>query len=31
MHNVGDVALNHTADKEQIGVALDLYRDLMGI
>ena len=31
MRNVGDVALNHTANKEQISVALDIYRDLMGI
>jgi 3-dehydroquinate synthase len=31
MNNIGNVALNHTANKEQIGVALDLYRDLMGI
>lgn len=31
MKNVGDVALNHTANKEQIGATLDIYRDLMGI
>lgn len=31
MRNVGDVALNHTANKEQISVTLDIYRDLMGI
>lgn len=31
MKNTGDVALNHTANKEQIGATLDIYRDLMGI
>lgn len=31
MKNVGDVALNHTANKEQINATLDIYRDLMGI
>lgn len=31
MNQVGDVALNHTANKEQIGVVLDIFRDLMGI
>lgn len=31
MRNVGDVALNHTANKEQICTTLDIYRDLMGI
>jgi len=31
MKNVGDVALNHTANKEQIAATLDIYRDLMGI
>lgn len=31
MKNVGDVALNHTATKEQICATLDIYRDLMGI
>lgn len=31
MHAVGDVALNHSGDKEQIGAVLDIYRDLMGI
>lgn len=31
MKNVGDIALNHTATKEQIGVTLDIFRDLMGI
>ena len=31
MNQVGDVALNHTANKEQIGATLDIYRDLMGI
>ena len=31
LHNVGDVALNYTANKDQIGATLDIYRDLMGI
>ena len=31
MRNVGDPALNYTANKEQIGATLDIYRDLMGI
>jgi len=31
MNNVGDVALNHTANKEEIEATLDIYRDLMGI
>ena len=31
MSNVGVPALNHSADKEQIGAVLDIYRDLMGI
>ena len=31
MKNVGDVALNHTANKQQIGATLDIFRDLMGI
>ena len=31
MKHIGDVALNHTANKEQIGVVLDIFRDLMGI
>ena len=31
MRNVGDVALNHTANKEQINTTLDIFRDLMGI
>lgn len=31
MNNVGDVALNHTANREQICATLDIYRDLMGI
>lgn len=31
MNNIGDIALNHTASKEQIGATLDIYRDLMGI
>lgn len=31
LKNVGDVALNHTTNKDQITVALDIYRDLMGI
>lgn len=31
MRNVGDAALNHTANKEQICATLDIYRDLMGI
>jgi len=31
MNHVGDPALNHSASKEQIGVVLDIYRDLMGI
>lgn len=31
MRHIGDVALNQTASKEQIGAVLDIYRDLMGI
>jgi len=31
MSNIGVPALNHSADKEQIGAVLDIYRDLMGI
>lgn len=31
MNNIGDVALNHTANKEQISITLDIFRDLMGI
>lgn len=31
MKHIGDVALNQTANKEQIGVVLDIFRDLMGI
>ncbi|MCF0179581.1 MAG: 3-dehydroquinate synthase [Bacteroidales bacterium] len=31
MRHIGDVALNQIANKEQIGVVLDIYRDLMGI
>lgn len=31
MKNVGDVALNHSANREQIGATLDIFRDLMGI
>lgn len=31
MKGIGDVALNHSGNKEEIGIALDLYRDLMGI
>jgi 3-dehydroquinate synthase len=31
MHHIGNVALNHTANREQIGTCLDLFRDLMGI
>lgn len=31
MNNVGSPALNHSANKEQIGIVLDIYRDLMGI
>ena len=31
MNSVGNAALNHTANKEQIYVTLDIYRDLMGI
>lgn len=31
MREVGDVTLNHTATREQIGVTLDIFRDLMGI
>ena len=30
MHAVGDVALNHTADADEISVTLDIFRDLMG-
>lgn len=31
MLSTGDVALNHTANREQIAITLDIYRDLMGI
>lgn len=31
MNNIGNPALNHSADKEQIGITLDIFRDLMGI
>jgi 3-dehydroquinate synthase len=31
LSSVGVPALNHSANKEQIGVVLDIYRDLMGI
>ena len=31
MRNIGDVALNHTANRDQIAVTLDIFRDLMGI
>lgn len=31
MKSIGNVALNQTASKEEIGTVLDLYRDLMGI
>lgn len=31
LHNIGNVAINQTATKEQIFITLDLYRDLMGI
>ena len=31
MKHIGDIALNQTANKEQIGIVLDIYRDLMGI
>jgi len=31
MRNVGDVALNHTANKDEIYATMDIYRDLMGI
>lgn len=31
LRNLGDVAINQTASKEQIGATLDIFRDLMGI
>lgn len=31
LKGIGDIALNQTASKEQIGTVLDIYRDLMGI
>lgn len=31
LKGIGDIALNQTASKEQIGSVLDIYRDLMGI
>lgn len=31
MNHVGDPAINHSANKEQIGATLDIFRDLMGI
>ncbi len=31
MSSIGVPALNHSANKEQIGAVLDIYRDLMGI
>lgn len=31
LYDIGNVAINQTASKEQIFIALDLYRDLMGI
>ena len=31
MSAVGQPALNHSANKEQIGIVLDIYRDMMGI
>lgn len=31
MNDVGKPAINHSADKEQIAIVLDVYRDLMGI
>lgn len=31
MRQVGEPALNHSANKEQIGTVLDIFRDLMGI
>ncbi|MBQ0057992.1 MAG: 3-dehydroquinate synthase [Bacteroidales bacterium] len=31
MNGIGDVSLNHTANVEQIGAVLDIFRDLMGI
>lgn len=31
MRHIGDVALNHTANKDEIFATLDIYRDLMGI
>lgn len=31
MESIGHPSLNHSADKEEIGVVLDIYRDLMGI
>ena len=31
MHDVGQPALGHTANRDEVGAALDIYRDLMGI
>ena len=31
LHNVGEPEINQTATPEQIGAALDIYRDLMGL
>lgn len=31
MKHIGDIALNQTATREEIGTVLDIYRDLMGI
>lgn len=31
LYDIGNIAINQTASKEQIFIALDLYRDLMGI
>lgn len=31
MKGIGDIALNQTATKEQVGTVLDIFRDLMGI
>lgn len=31
MKNIGEPALNHSANKEQIGAVLDIWRDIMGL
>jgi len=31
MRGIGDIALNQTATKEQVGTVLDIFRDLMGV